>query len=61
MGPDFGRNTYVFYQTSSTNANTSVVSTGIIRLPLTSPSKLIVGDAILARDGNSHRMLFMNR
>ncbi|CAF2921656.1 unnamed protein product [Rotaria sp. Silwood2] len=49
MRPAFGPNTYEIYQTPPSNANTSLVSNGILRIPLASPTKFVVGDPIVAR------------
>ena len=48
MRPAFGSQTYNFYQVPPSNANTSLVSTNILRIPLQAPAKFIVGDAIVA-------------
>jgi hypothetical protein len=48
MRPAFGSNTYEKYQTPP-NVNTSLVSPGILRIPLASRSEFIIGDAIVAR------------
>ena len=49
MRPAFGPNTYEIYQIPPDNINTSVVSPGIIRLPLTKPTKFLNGDPVIAR------------
>jgi hypothetical protein len=49
MRPAFGPNTYEIYQTPPSNVNTSLISPGILRIPLASPSQFTVGDAIVAR------------
>ena len=49
MRPAFGDATYEMSQEPPTNANTSIVSPGILRLPLTSPTKFLKGDPIVAR------------
>ena len=49
MRPAFGPNTYEIYQTPFSNATTSLISPGILRIPLNSPSKFIVGDPIVVR------------
>jgi hypothetical protein len=55
MRPAFGPNTYEIYQTPSPNATTSLVSPGILRIPLTYPTKFLVGDPIVARyTGQNH-------
>jgi hypothetical protein len=51
MRPAFGPNTYEIYQKPSPNATTSLVSPGILRIPLSSPSKFVVGDPIVVRYG----------
>jgi hypothetical protein len=52
MRPAFGPNTYEIYQTPSPNATTSLVSPGILRIPLTWPTKFLSGDPIVARYGS---------
>ncbi|CAF2825152.1 unnamed protein product [Rotaria sp. Silwood2] len=47
MRPAFGSKTYHFYQVQPTNINTSLVSTSILRIPLTSRTELTIGDAIV--------------
>lgn len=47
--PAFGSNTYGIYQKPPTDVNTTIVSPGVLRLPLTSPLKFVKGDAIVAR------------
>jgi hypothetical protein len=49
MRPAFGPNTYEIYQTPPDNANTSIVSPGIIRLPLRQPTKFLKRDPVIAR------------
>jgi hypothetical protein len=49
MRPAFGLNTYEIYQTPFPNATTSLISPGIVRIPLNLPSKFIVGDPIVVR------------
>jgi hypothetical protein len=49
MRPAFGLNTYEIYQTPFPNATTSLISPGILRIPLNLPSKFIVGDPIVVR------------
>jgi hypothetical protein len=49
MRPAFGPNTYEIYQKSPSNVNTSLISPGILRIPLASPSQFAVGDPIVAR------------
>ncbi|CAF5004077.1 unnamed protein product [Rotaria sp. Silwood1] len=49
MIPAFGSQTYEIYQTPPSNVNTSLVSSGILRIPLASSSRFVVGDAIVAR------------
>ena len=48
MRPAFGDNTYNFYQVPPKDVNTSLVSPGILRIPLQAPAKFVVGDAVLA-------------
>ncbi|CAF4072671.1 unnamed protein product [Adineta steineri] len=47
--PAFGSNTYEIYQTPPADANTTIVSPGVLRLPLTSPTGFRKGDPIVAR------------
>jgi hypothetical protein len=49
MRPAIGPNTYEIYQTPPSNVSTSLVSTGVLRIPLASSSKFVVGDPIVAR------------
>ena len=49
MRPSIGPNAYEIYQTPPTNANTSLVSNGTLRIPLASSFQFAVGDAIIAR------------
>jgi hypothetical protein len=49
MRPAFGPNTYEIYQTPSTDANTTIVSPGILRIPLNSPTKFGKGDPVVVR------------
>ncbi|CAF1356110.1 unnamed protein product [Rotaria sp. Silwood1] len=49
MIPAFGSQTYEIYQTPPSNVTTSLVSSGILRIPLASSSRFVVGDAIVAR------------
>jgi hypothetical protein len=49
MRPAFGLNTYEIYQTPFPNSTTSLVSPGILRIPLNLPSKFVIGDAIVVR------------
>jgi hypothetical protein len=49
MRPAFGLNTYEIYQPPSPNATTSLVSPGVLRIPLKSPAKFVVGDPIVVR------------
>ena len=49
MRPAFGSDTYEIYQDPPTEINTTIVSLGVLRLPLRSPAKFLKGDAIVAR------------
>ena len=49
MRPAFGPNTYGVYQRPPTDANTTIVSPGVLRLPLASPLQFLKGDPIVAR------------
>jgi hypothetical protein len=57
MRPAFGSNTYGIYQDPPTNANTSLVSANILRLPITLPLKFAVGDAVVARYNNQNNVI----
>jgi hypothetical protein len=48
MRPAFGPNTYELYRAKPVASNTSLVSPGIVRLPITAPSEFIVGDPVVA-------------
>ena len=55
MRPAFGSNTYEIYQSPSANATTSLVSPGILRIPLVYPTQFHIGDPIVARySGQNH-------
>ena len=55
MRPAFGPNTYEIYQSPSANATTSLISPGILRIPLVYPTQFHIGDAIVARySGQNH-------
>jgi len=49
MRPAIGPRAYEIYQTPPSNVNTSLVSNGTLRIPLTSSTQFAVGDAIVAR------------
>jgi hypothetical protein len=49
MRPAFGLNTYEIYQTPFPNSTTTLISPGILRIPLNLPSKFMVGDPIVVR------------
>ena len=49
MRPAFGPNTYEIYQIPSLNANTTLVSPGILRIPLASPSRFLQQDPVVVR------------
>jgi hypothetical protein len=49
MRPAFGPNTYEMYQAPPANITTSLVSPGILRIPLGSPTQFVIGDAIVVR------------
>jgi hypothetical protein len=49
MRPAFGPNTYEIYQHPPTDANTTIVSPGVLRIPLSFPTKFLKGDPIVAR------------
>ncbi|CAF0909989.1 unnamed protein product [Adineta steineri] len=48
MRPAFGPNTYNFYQVPPNYANTSLIRTNILRIPLASLTGLNIGDAVVA-------------
>ncbi|CAF0969010.1 unnamed protein product, partial [Adineta ricciae] len=48
MRPAFGSHTYNFYQVPPTSANTSLVSTDILRIPIASQTDFHRGDALVA-------------
>jgi hypothetical protein len=56
MRPAFGPNTYEIYQ--RTDINTSLVSPGILRVPLTAPSHFVVGDAIVVRYSFKNHVIY---
>jgi hypothetical protein len=47
MRAAFGPNTYEMYQVPPIFANTSLISPGVIRIPLTAPTEFIVEDPII--------------
>ena len=49
MRPAFGSNTYEIYQTTPTDANTTIVSPGVVRVPLSSSTSFREGDPVVAR------------
>ena len=49
MRPAFGLDTYEIYQDPSIEFNTTIVSSGVVRLPVSSPTKFLKGDPIVAR------------
>ena len=49
MRPAFGLDTYEIYQDPPIEFNTSIVSPGVLRLPLRSPTKFLKGDPVVAR------------
>ncbi len=49
MRAAFGLNTYEVYQTPFPNATTTLVSPGILHIPLNLPSKFLVWDPIDVR------------
>jgi hypothetical protein len=49
MRPAIGPRTYEIYQTAPSNVYTSLVSSGVLRIPLASPTSFAIGDAIIAR------------
>jgi hypothetical protein len=49
MRPAFGPNTYEIYQSPPTDANTTIVSPGILRVPLRRPTKFLKGDPVVVR------------
>ena len=56
MRPAFGPNTYEIYQ-SPPNASTTLVSPGVLRIPISYPMKFRVGDPIVARLGSSNHVI----
>ena len=48
MRPAFGSNAYQIFQTPPHNANTSLVSTGVLRIPIQTRFHFLVGDPIVA-------------
>jgi hypothetical protein len=49
MRPAFGPNTYEIYQTPPTDANTTIVSPDVVRVPLSSSTSFRKGDPVVAR------------
>jgi hypothetical protein len=49
MRPAFGPNTYEIYQHPPNDTNTTIVSPGVLRIPLRSPTQFLKGDPIVAR------------
>lgn len=48
MRPAFGPNTYDYYQESIFKGNTSLVSPGVLRIPVTSRTAFTIGDPLVA-------------
>ena len=49
MRPAFGPNTYEIYQQPPTDANTTIVSPGILRVPLSQPTQFGKGEPVVVR------------
>lgn len=49
MRPAFGPNTYEIYQRLSTNVTTTLISPGVLRIPLSRSTRFAKGDPIVAR------------
>jgi hypothetical protein len=49
MRPAYGLNTYEIFQTPPADGNTSLVSPGVLRLPLRSPSQFLPRDPVVVR------------
>ncbi len=58
MRPAFGPNHYNFLQSLPTYANTSLVSPGILRIPLSSPTRFLKGDPVVARYRLTSHVIF---
>jgi hypothetical protein len=58
MRPAFGPNTYESYQIPLSNVSTSLVSPGVLRLPLTWRTQLQKGDAIVVRYKQINHAIF---
>ena len=58
MRPAFGPYTYVYYPTSPMNM--TIVSPGVLRITLTSPSQFLIGDAVLARYATEYRAIYIS-
>ncbi len=58
MRPAYGWYTYAVYQDPPLNANTSLVSPNVLRLPLALPANFSVGDAVVAHYINGNNGIF---
>lgn len=58
MRPVFGPNKYNMLQVLPTYANTSIVSPGILRIPLSSPTRFLNGDAVVVRYAFTNHAIF---
>lgn len=57
MRPAFGSKTYEIYQTLPQNSTTTLVSPGILRIPLNYATQFLPGDAIVARYGSQNHVI----
>ena len=58
MRPAFGPNAYEIYQQPPTDANTTIVSPGVLRLPLAQPTQFRQGDPVVARYAMTNHAIF---
>jgi hypothetical protein len=58
MRPAIGSKSYEIYQTPPSNVNTSLISNGTLRIPLSSSTLFVVGDAIIARYSFTTHVLY---
>jgi hypothetical protein len=58
MRPAFGPNTYEIYQVPPTNASTTIVSPGVVRIPMSVKTKFGMEEAVVVIYGPRHDAIF---
>jgi hypothetical protein len=59
MKPSFGPDTYEIYQVPPPDVNTTVVSPGVLRLPLVQSTRFLKGDPVVARYAFSNETIYV--